>query len=723
MDAQHWTAQGSGLYAAGKMEAALVAFQHALALDPLNLNTASACATLLSQLNQPQTAYQTLANLKEQLWADADGTANLAIAAEACGLDDKARAAYERALALDPDHVRSLNNLALWAAREGRWEDAVAKAARCVELLPAEPLLWMNWTDFLTGARREPEALAQLETACRRFPDSLDLAIRRFTARAFNADFAGAEQAFAALGPNAGKILDTYLKGASANLPKQFQKHPLVTPDVFELYSIRAFDALNVCSWGKNGPLTAMLGDMLAQATACGESRDWRDTQFYALLLDMGEAQQTRLRVVTGDTIDLTQKRTPNWLPFKNRRAAAPRGIQPHGQGAGERIRIGIATQNLADARYSASLLNQLALHDPGCFEFQLYTPGSLSGAADGANAQLAARLSQYASVVEIGHMSDSEAAARIRLDRLDLWMDTTFYTAWCRPELPALRVAPVQLRHQTWQRVNPPIPCEYSIGDAFTHPLSPHDADFAAQFGCIARFPHTCWLAGPAEEIAAEPMTREQARLPPEALVLCSFGPALMIDPHSFTQWMKMLQALPQAVLWLPSYVPEARANLAREAAAAGIAPDRILFADRGSRADLLAQLPLADLFLDTLRFNANHNLVDALRLGLPAVTVAGHNMASRLGGSIIRAAGLPDCVFDSAAAYVEGVVQLGHDPDQLKILRARLAAQGQRAPLFDTQACVREWEVAWSHMVARQRAGLAPQAFDVSEAPLKPS
>ena len=695
--------RGSQLFEEGQTALALVEFQKAHALAPTDINAASACATLLSHLNQPQAAYQVLNSLKALLWHDADGVANLAITAEACGQMEEARQAYLQALALNPNHVRSLNNLALMASAQGQFDEAVDRAFRCVELLPLEPLLWMNLADFLTGAHREPEALVQLDEACKRFPDSAELALRRYVSLAFNARFDEAQLAFARLGPQADQMLGSFLQQAVAHLPRQFQVHSPTLPDAFEFYTIRAFDALTVCNWQKNDHVKVVLGEMLKNAQTSSALHDWRDALFYALFLDLTEPQETQLRAVTRNAIDQTQKRTPQWLPLKNR--AGPTGAKP----ANGRFRIGIATQHLSDKRFARGLLEQLALHDFARFEFHLYTP---SPAPD---PDMADKLQARAALIEIGHMTDAEAAARTRLDRLDLWMDTTFFTHWCRPELAALQVAPVQIRHQTWLRMNLPFPCQYTMGDVFTHPGEAIDTNF----GAIARLPHTCWLASGQDEAPAEPLVREQAHLPTYALVLCSFGPALMVDPHTFSQWMKILKALPDAVLWLPSYTPETRSNLLREAAIAGTPEHQIIFADRSSRTDLLAQLPLADLFLDTLRFNANHNLVDALRLGVPAVTVAGHNMASRLGGSIIGAAGLADCVHDSAAGYVNHVIDLGRNPAALAALRQRVQPGNPPSPLFDLPARVREWEVAWTHMIERQRAGLAPQAFDIPASP----
>lgn len=332
---------GAALYGEGKMEMALAAFQQARALEPLDNNAAAACATLLSHLNQPLSAYQVLATVRGSLWNDADGAANLAIAAETCGLADEALAAYQRALELNPDHVRTLNNLALWACRSGHWDDAVAKAARCVELLPSEPMLWMNLSDFLNGAHRDADALAQLEIATSMFPDLLELKIRHMVSLAFNAEFEQASQVFASLGPDASQILDAYLSGATTALPQHFQKKALTTPDAYDFFAMRAFEALKVCNWQSNDRITALLSKMLIEVKPNEAARDWRDATFYALMLPLTEEEQTQIRVVTGKTIRTIENRQSKLGPFKAR---------PRSDG---RVHIGIATQDLSDPLYA----------------------------------------------------------------------------------------------------------------------------------------------------------------------------------------------------------------------------------------------------------------------------------------------------------------------------------------------------------------------------------
>jgi predicted O-linked N-acetylglucosamine transferase (SPINDLY family) len=307
--------------------------------------------------------------------------------------------------------------------------------------------------------------------------------------------------------------------------------------------------------------------------------------------------------------------------------------------------------------------------------------------------------------------MSDAEAAGRIRLDQLDLFVDMTFNSRACRPEILHMRVAPVQIRPLTWHRHHPPEPCDYNLSDRFVHP----DGLDPAPFGPLVRLPATCWLATHDDAPGSGRDTREAAGLPNDALVLCSRMPAVTLDPQTFALWMKILRSLPDAVLWLPAYGLATAANLAREAEAAGVSAERLLFSSPLPRADALACLKHADLFLDSLLFNANQGLADALRVGVPAISCAGKSMASRMGGSMLHAAGLPQCVFESRDAYVAEALRLGRNASALQQLRRHVQATAPTAPLFDIASRVKEWETAWMVMVDRARAGLAPAAFDV--------
>jgi protein O-GlcNAc transferase len=688
---------GAALHAAGQLEQALIAFERARALDQGGTDPAAACATMLFELAQPEAALKVLLTVEAQLLQTADGAANLAIAREACGQIAEARLAYAQALKLEPDHLRCLNNLAILAARENRWADAVAHAARCVELAGGEPYFWINLADMLAGQRDYAGGLGVLAQAVERFPQVPALRLRQAVMLSFNAEFDKAQAVLAALGPDAEPLLSEYLNLAIAAAgPADVTRPKPALPTPRELFTHQAYDAIRQCDWRYNGQLITVLREMLAEADRTGQPRDLRDAQFYGLTLPLHEDEVGRIRELTGIAI---------WKSYSL--SAAP-SLKRRGPPRDGRLRIGVMAQSLRDPRIANGLAAQLALHDASRFAIHVYAPTPRP------QASLVEPLSLHAaSVTETGHMSMDEIVARVRLDDLDLLLDTTFYTPWCRPEVTLRRVAPVQVQQLTWQRHHPQHSSNYNMSDPFVHP----DSANLSRYGVIARLPHTVWLACN-DDLPAAPVSRAELGLAEEALVLCSFLPSLAIDPESFALWMQALRALPDALLMLPAYSPQTQNNLRREADAAGVAPGRLAFVSAGGRTELLACMQVADLFIDSLRFNANHGLVDALRMGVPAVTCAGQSMASRLGGSIIRAAGLPDCVLEDRRAYLETIVRLGGDRSAIQTLRTRLAAARTTAPLFDTVRRVREWESAWTHMIAREQAGLPPESFDIAAA-----
>ncbi|RYX95736.1 MAG: glycosyltransferase family 41 protein [Comamonadaceae bacterium] len=685
--------RGEQLHLSGATEQALTLFEHALALRPQDIQAASACASVLVELQRSQAAWSLLYERRDALLADADGACNLAIMAESCGQPGQARAAYDRALELDPSHLRSLNNRGLLAGRERRWTDAVRDLSVAVAALPGEFALRINLVDMLTGAREYGIAVREVDNALKTFGAQPALSARRAVLLAFGGEFEASRAAFSGLDDDARTLLDGLLAHASKSGRGRVIPGNAAVSDEYELFAARGFDALQECDWRAEATLADVLRRMVERVRANGEARDWRDAQFYALMLPLTEHEQTQVRTVAGDSIAGAAK---SITPFNPTRRAAS---------ADQRLRIGISAQTLADERYRNALERQLALHDRSRFAFFVYSPTPQPQASQSETLRQLAE-----NVVEIGHLTHLETAMRIRLDRLDLWMDTAFNTPWCRADLPAMRVAPLQMRSQTWQRVHLPMLYDYSFGDAFTHP------DMAEQdYGAVVRLPASCWLAAN-DDAPGAPVTRAAAGLADDAVVLASFVPTISIDPQTFAAWMDILRAVPKAVLWLPAYGQAAKSNLRREAASAGIPPERLVFLNRMERPGLLSHLALADLFLDAFRFNANHGLADALRLGVPAVSCAGQNMASRLGGSMLTAAGLADCVVDDPAAYVGKAVSLAADPGPLQALRRRLASARTTEPFFDTTARVRDWEAAWTRMVERQRQGLAPQAFDLA-------
>jgi predicted O-linked N-acetylglucosamine transferase (SPINDLY family) len=169
-------------------------------------------------------------------------------------------------------------------------------------------------------------------------------------------------------------------------------------------------------------------------------------------------------------------------------------------------------------------------------------------------------------------------------------------------------------------------------------------------------------------------------------------------------------------SVLWLRVTNETARANLRRAAEARGVAAERLVFAPGvRQRADHLARHRFADLFLDTIPYNAHATACDALFAGLPVLTCRGRAFAARVGTSLLHAVDLPELVTTSMAEYEALALELASDPARLRSIRGRLAENRARARLFDADRFRRHLEAAYRTMVETRTSGEAARSFAV--------
>jgi protein O-GlcNAc transferase len=175
----------------------------------------------------------------------------------------------------------------------------------------------------------------------------------------------------------------------------------------------------------------------------------------------------------------------------------------------------------------------------------------------------------------------------------------------------------------------------------------------------------------------------------------------------------MKLLQTVPQGVLWIYAPTAAVEKNLQREAAGHGIDPQRLIFAPPQPHAPHIGRYQLADLFLDTLYCGSHTTSLDALWAGLPVLTCAGSTFAARLCASHLSQLGLPDLITESVEGYAERARELALDGPRLAAIRATVSAARSSAALFRTETSVRDLERAWIEMWRRHQAGQAPASF----------
>jgi protein O-GlcNAc transferase len=372
-----------------------------------------------------------------------------------------------------------------------------------------------------------------------------------------------------------------------------------------------------------------------------------------------------------------------------------------------DRIRIAYLSADLHQHATSQLMAGVLEHHDRSQFE--------ISAISVGPNDQSSMRRrieAAFEHFTDASMLGDFRIAEMIRATEIDILVDLKGYTQGARTGVFAVRPAPIQVNYLGFPGTIGANFIDYIIADR--HIIPEH------QFGCYAEkivwLPDSYQANDDRRPSSDGPTSRSDHGLPEEAFVFCCFNDDYKITPSVFSSWMRILKAVDDSVLWLFEENPQAARNLQREALARGVAPMRLVFARHLPHAEHLARQRCADLFLDTLPYNAHTTASDALWAGLPVLSCPGETFAGRVGASLLNAVGLPELVASSAARYEEMAIELATNRTSLHAVKAKLAQNRPRTALFDTARYTKRIEAAYSAMMERHRSGLQPDHIDVA-------
>ena len=163
--------------------------------------------------------------------------------------------------------------------------------------------------------------------------------------------------------------------------------------------------------------------------------------------------------------------------------------------------------------------------------------------------------------------------------------------------------------------------------------------------------------------------------------------------------------------MLWLFESNSSAVNNLRKEAVKFRINEERLIFAKYLPIADHLNRIQSADLFIDTLPYNAHTTASDALRMGLPVLTCIGNSFASRVSASLLNAVNLPELITTSQEQYESLAIELATHPEKLKPIKEKLANNLPIAPLYNTRLFTQHLESAYLSMYDRYQNHLDPE------------
>lgn len=392
----------------------------------------------------------------------------------------------------------------------------------------------------------------------------------------------------------------------------------------------------------------------------------------------------------------------------KEKFPAAPRPLW-RGEAYGHpRLRLGYFSADFHEHATAHLTVGLFEHHDRTRFEVYAYSFGAARG--DAMRSRLEGAFDRFLDVTD---QSAGEIAALARHHEIDIAIDLKGHTLESRPGIFAQRPAPLQLNWLGFPGTVGAPYMDYIVADPTVIPRS-HVGCYSEK---IAQLPNCYQPNDDTRAIAQQTPTRLELGLPAHGFVFCCFNNTFKITPDVFTLWMRLLEAVEGSVLWLLEDHPAVAVNLRREARRRGIDATRLIFAPRLPAAEHLARLRRADLFLDTLCYNAHTTASDALWAGLPLVTCRGKHFAGRVAASLLSAIGLPDLIASNAADYFELCRRLATEPAELARVRERLAAQRRRAPLFDTARFTRELEELYLALWQRHCQGLPPDHHLLSE------
>lgn len=349
------------------------------------------------------------------------------------------------------------------------------------------------------------------------------------------------------------------------------------------------------------------------------------------------------------------------------------------------RLRIGYLSADFHGHATAYLLAGVLEQHDRSKVEVYAYSYGPNIQDA------MRQRLQHACDTFRDIHIHSHEQAAQlIAMDQLDILVDLKGFTDNARPQITALRPAPVIVNWLGYpSTLGQRRLADYIIGDPVVTPLS-HQADFSETLALLP----DCYQPTEATRTSLPTPTRQTAGLPNEGLVFCSFNQIYKITPSVFDVWCHILAATPDSVLWLLEGPQAAMENLRKEAQRRGIAPERLIFAPKLPQAAHLGRLALADIALDTFPYTSHTTGSDALWAGVPLLTTLGGTFGSRVAASLLSAAGLPELVCDSWPSYIEQTIALALDGERRQRLRQHLLNGRQTLPLFATQRFTRNLE-----------------------------
>jgi predicted O-linked N-acetylglucosamine transferase (SPINDLY family) len=565
-------------------------------------------------------------------------------------------------LKMDPFQINALYNRGIVLAELKRFNEALVSYDRAIAQKPDNPVIFNNRGNALTDLCRHKEALESYDRALVLKPDYLEAL--------FNRGVALSE-------------LKRY-EDALASFERAIALQPDFPYAIPYAQGSIACARLHLCDWFSSE-------DTIDDAVERSLAGDKVLVPFDSYILR--------------DSAALHYQCARTYARDKN--PASPHLVWKGERYAHDRIRLAYVSFDFREHVLAHQFAGAIEHHDRARFEM---TALSLHpGAPDAMQNRLRNAFERF---VDVSNRSDLEAAKLIRELETDILIDLTGYTRGGRMGILAWRPAPIQVNFNCPGTTGADY-VDYIVTDRIIVPLE-HHPYYTEK---VVYLPDTFQANDSQRRIAERTPSRSEAGLPEKGFVFCSFNNSYKFRSPVFDIWMRLLLKFEGSVLWLRSSNSTMVDNLRREAKARGVDPERLIFAPYVKRVeDHFARQRIADLFLDTLPYNAQTTASDALWAGLPVLTCLGGALPGRVAASVLTAVGLPELITHSLEEYEALATSLVQGPERLRRIRDKLASNRLTYPLFDTARFTRHLEAAYEQMARMHKQGEAPRHFSVT-------
>lgn len=647
------------LHQQGELKDARVLYERALKWQPNHFDACHMLATLLYQMGQLDRA--------EVLFVKAlkiDPEAIYALNNFGNLLQDlkkykAALACFDKAVAIDAHYVEAHNNRGDLLQHLGRWAEALESYDRAIARAPKYAAAHYNRGNALEAMGRFEEAVASHTSAIEIDPQYAQAYMNRGNAQSE--------------------------LGQHAQAVESFNRAIALAPEIPYLLGTRLHVNMQMCDWN--------------------HYQEHLATVLAAVKNDQPASLPFPLLALTADS-DLQQRAAQHWIRTAH---PSPKQTLPFSKRSPkDRLRIGYFSADFRQHPVAQLIAGLFEAHDRAKFEVYAFSFGPDTGDA------MRLRLEQgFEHFIDVKAETDVQVIARARALELDIAIDLSGLTKGCRPSVFAGRVAPIQINYLGHPGTMGAPYMDYILAD--TTIISPETEPHFSEK--VIYLPHSYQPNDRRRNVSSHVFTRAELDLPTDAFVFCCFNNNFKITPETFDHWMSIVRGVPNSVLWLLKASAHTEDNLRREATNRGVSAERLFFAPKLPMDQHLARQKCADLFLDTLPYNAHTTTSDALWVGLPVLTCMGEAFASRVAASLLRAIDLPELITADGQAFEARAIELATDPTQLKVLRDRLAVNRMQAPLFDIERLARSIESAYEQVHARRQAGQPPVSLHIAD------